>query len=74
MVLKEIQLAFGFHSLVQTIYSTLPRVNNVQASQGVWTVSLLLYSNDIKIKQGPQVSKHRHLSARGMLLAILYNQ
>jgi len=74
MVLKEIRLAVGFHSLVQTIYSTLPRVNSVQASQYVWTFSLLLYSNDIKIKQGPQVSKHRHLSASSMLLVILYNQ
>jgi len=55
MVLKEIQLAFGFHSLVQMIYSTVPRVNNVKASQCVCvrTFFLLLYSIDIKItKEG----------------------
>jgi hypothetical protein len=53
MVLKDIQLAFGFHSLVQTIYSPVPRVNNVKASQCVLTVFLLLYCNDIKtIKAG----------------------
>jgi hypothetical protein len=53
MVLKEIQLVFGFHSLVPLIYRTVPKKNNVplRGSEGVsmWTFSLLPYSNDIKI-------------------------